>query len=182
MARKSTGKRQRFEIFKRDGFSCQYCGRTPPTVILEIDHITPVSKGGGNDALNLITACFDCNRGKSDKSLDQVTPSLEAQIEEQKARRKQVAEYNKFLVKLRKEKDAHVQDLGVYWYNKYREKDKFTFGPGRIPSIRKFLEHLPKQQIEDAIDTAFARVYPSGNDDENTFRYFCGVCWKNING
>lgn len=67
--RKSIPKRIRFEVFKRDKFTCQYCGRMAPDVILEIDHIEPVSKGGSNDILNLVTACRDCNRGKGDKEL-----------------------------------------------------------------------------------------------------------------
>jgi 5-methylcytosine-specific restriction endonuclease McrA len=62
--------RQRFEILKRDGFTCQYCGRKPPEVILEVDHIFPVDKGGTNDPSNLIASCYDCNRGKSDVLLD----------------------------------------------------------------------------------------------------------------
>lgn len=39
----------RFEVFKRDSFTCQYCGRSAPEVVLEVDHIVPVSKGGTND-------------------------------------------------------------------------------------------------------------------------------------
>ena len=35
----------RFEVFKRDSFTCQYCGRSAPEVVLEVDHIVPVSKG-----------------------------------------------------------------------------------------------------------------------------------------
>lgn len=69
MARKSTGKRLRFEIFKRDGFTCQYCGAQPPDVVLVIDHIHPVAAGGSNEQVNLITACEPCNQGKSDKPL-----------------------------------------------------------------------------------------------------------------
>jgi len=38
--------RTRFEIFKRDSFRCQYCGKSAPDVILHIDHIEPASKGG----------------------------------------------------------------------------------------------------------------------------------------
>lgn len=67
--RKSTGKRLRFEIFKRDGFVCQYCGAQPPDVVLVVDHITPVAAGGTNDPMNLITACETCNQGKADKPL-----------------------------------------------------------------------------------------------------------------
>ena len=61
MARKAIPKSVRFEVFKRDKFTCQYCGASAPDVILEIDHIRPVSKGGTNDILNLVTACRDCN-------------------------------------------------------------------------------------------------------------------------
>ena len=57
----------RFEILKRDGYRCQMCGVTAKDgATLEIDHITPVSKGGGNDADNLQVLCRDCNAGKSD--------------------------------------------------------------------------------------------------------------------
>lgn len=58
MSRSAIGKKLRFEIFKRDGFACQYCGATPPGALLEIDHIHPVSSGGSNESDNLITACF----------------------------------------------------------------------------------------------------------------------------
>ena len=62
--RKGIGKKTRFEVFKRDKFTCQYCGRMAPDVILEVDHIKPVAEGGTNKMINLITSCRDCNRGK----------------------------------------------------------------------------------------------------------------------
>jgi 5-methylcytosine-specific restriction endonuclease McrA len=66
-------KKLRFEIFKRDGFKCAYCGRGPKdNVVLHVDHIHPKSKGGINSKSNLITACFDCNIGKSDALLSPV--------------------------------------------------------------------------------------------------------------
>lgn len=49
---------------KRDNFTCQYCGAHGAGVVLEVDHIIPISKGGTSDMDNLITACLDCNRGK----------------------------------------------------------------------------------------------------------------------
>jgi 5-methylcytosine-specific restriction endonuclease McrA len=55
----------RFEIFKRDNFTCQYCGRKVVDGIkLHCDHVHPVCKGGDNSSKNLITACSDCNIGK----------------------------------------------------------------------------------------------------------------------
>ena len=62
--RKPISDRVRFQVLKRDRFTCQYCGKSG--VELEVDHITPVAKGGTNDIGNLITACKSCNRGKSD--------------------------------------------------------------------------------------------------------------------
>ena len=79
--RKNLSKSVRFEVFKRDSFTCQYCGKSAPDVVLEVDHIIPVSKGGDNDISNLITACFDCNRGKSDRKLND-NQTLKLQKEE----------------------------------------------------------------------------------------------------
>ena len=70
MNRKPISNKLRFEILKRDGFTCQYCGRKAPEVELEIDHIVPVAKGGSNEIDNLITACHECNNGKFDRCLE----------------------------------------------------------------------------------------------------------------
>lgn len=82
----------RFEVFKRDSFKCQYCGRSAPEVVLHVDHIKPVSKGGTNDITNLITACFDCNSGKSDRTLDDssVVQKQRKQLEMLQERREQL--------------------------------------------------------------------------------------------
>jgi predicted restriction endonuclease len=64
----TTGMQLRFKVLKRDGFRCHYCGRSPhkdPNVILHVDHIKPLSKGGSWDEKNLITSCKECNLGKS---------------------------------------------------------------------------------------------------------------------
>lgn len=54
----------RFQVLRRDGFTCQYCGRKPPEVKLHIDHLQPWSTGGLNVAENLRTSCEACNLGK----------------------------------------------------------------------------------------------------------------------
>jgi len=90
--RKQVSKTVRFEVFKRDSFACQYCGRKAPDVLLVIDHIEPVSKGGTNDLLNLITACNDCNAGKSDRQLTDSTvfDKQRQQLEELQERKEQI--------------------------------------------------------------------------------------------
>lgn len=68
--RKPLSPRTRFEVFKRDGFRCAYCGNSPPSgAVLEVDHITPVAAGGRNEECNLVTCCERCNSGKSDREL-----------------------------------------------------------------------------------------------------------------
>lgn len=59
--------RLRFEVFRRDGFQCVYCGRTVADgVILTLEHIVPKSQGGDYSKDNLACACDECNTGKAD--------------------------------------------------------------------------------------------------------------------
>lgn len=180
--RKAISTRTRFEIFKRDRFTCQYCGRTPPSVVLEVDHITPVSKGGCSDEGNLITACFDCNRGKSDGMLAESLKPLNDQMAERREKVAQIAAYNEFLMDERSIVDEHVRNLGIRWCNLAGfPEDKYTFGTEREGSVRRFLKQLPAAEVFDAIDVAHSRrpVYRKG-EDHQTWKYFCGVCWKKI--
>lgn len=78
----------RFETFKRDDFTCQYCGRRAPAVVLNLEHIEPVSLGGTADPWNFVTACEECNQGKhvtrlsadQVKRLDTSTPNIIGQL------------------------------------------------------------------------------------------------------
>lgn len=55
----------RWRIFARDKFRCVVCGRKgSDKVVLEVDHIIPVSKGGPDHPSNLRTLCLPCNRGR----------------------------------------------------------------------------------------------------------------------
>lgn len=63
--RKAISERIRYEVFSRDGFRCQACGRgAKDGAKLAVDHVVPVDWGGTNDKSNLITLCVECNRGK----------------------------------------------------------------------------------------------------------------------
>lgn len=51
-------------ILERDGYKCRYCGSKEGP--FHIDHVYPVGKGGETTEPNLVTACIECNRKKSD--------------------------------------------------------------------------------------------------------------------
>lgn len=60
----------RKSIKERDNYTCRYCGNSTfkePNLLLEIDHIIPIAKGGYTTEDNLQTLCWRCNRAKSDK-------------------------------------------------------------------------------------------------------------------
>lgn len=66
----------RFDVFRRDGFRCRYCGKSVDDgAILHADHVIAESKGGPTTLENLVTACQECNIGKSDKDIG-ATPVL----------------------------------------------------------------------------------------------------------
>ncbi len=109
MNRKPLGKRLRFSIFHRDGFTCQYCGRTPDQdeVILHIDHIISVKDGGTEDKQNLITSCRDCNLGKSATSVlkrNKSEKDIEKELEETKERLEQLKQLTSSRKKLQQVK------------------------------------------------------------------------------
>lgn len=66
--------RLRWVILDRDAHTCRYCGRSAPSVVLQVDHIISQKNwrllydnlNGVNDESNLTAACFDCNNGKRD--------------------------------------------------------------------------------------------------------------------
>lgn len=61
----------RIQVFNRDNYTCKICGRKPPEVELQIDHIHPKSKEGLNNINNYQTLCKDCNIGKGDMILQE---------------------------------------------------------------------------------------------------------------
>jgi len=171
---KQLTKKTRFEVFKRDSFQCQYCGKTPPEITLEIDHINPKSKGGSNDINNLITACFDCNRGKKNIPLDKIPVSLKVNLEVLKEQEVQLKEYNKFIKKIetRRRKDAkEVNDVYEKHFSDWTLSNTFI-----NISLKKFQQHLPLQFLVDAMGKSCVIM----RDKDKAINYFCGICWKEI--
>lgn len=170
----SLTKKIRFEVFKRDGFKCQYCGKFPPDVILEVDHINPVSKGGTDDMNNLVTSCFDCNRGKKNIELSQVPTSFSENIEMIRERELQYNEYQYLMESIRNRilnECNIISNIFNMYYQKIYLTNKFLFN-----TVKPFIEKLGYMEVSEAMHLACSK---SKNSNHAT-RYFCGICWNKI--
>lgn len=168
-------KKIRFDVFKRDGFKCQYCGNHPPIVVLEVDHIMPVSKDGTDEIDNLVTSCFDCNRGKGAKELSCMPQTTVEKTEQLKDREEQYLEYKKVLAKIKKREQAEINAIDEVYSSYFPEwclNDRFKQG-----SLRNFIRLLGFERCEQAMHNACSRM----GDDNKAIKYFCGICWNRIN-
>lgn len=59
----------RKNLYRRDLYTCQYCGGKPPMQDLSVDHIVPRSRGGRSTWENCVLACLRCNRRKANRTL-----------------------------------------------------------------------------------------------------------------
>ncbi len=66
----------RHNVFKRDHWTCQYCGQQPGGEELTIDHVLPRSQGGVSTWENCVLACIDCNKRKADRTQQQAGMKL----------------------------------------------------------------------------------------------------------
>lgn len=171
--RKGLSKKIRFGVFKRDAFTCQYCGRHPPTVTLEIDHIIPVSKGGVSDDHNLITACFDCNRGKSGELLSVVPEGIVERTARLIEHEEQLRALNRMLTSKRRRQNKQIKKIQDVFEAEY----DWVFTQSFEASIRNnFLPMLDQSQLEEAIYKACAKC----DSPDAATKYFCGICWNMI--
>jgi 5-methylcytosine-specific restriction endonuclease McrA len=66
----------RHNLFKRDGYQCQYCGDAPGSRELTIDHVLPRAQGGVSSWTNCVVACVPCNRFKANRTPEQAKMTL----------------------------------------------------------------------------------------------------------
>lgn len=171
----------RFEVFKRDKFTCQYCGAKAPDVLLECDHIHPVAEGGTNEILNLVTACQSCNGGKGARRLDDssVVQKQRAQIDLLEERRAQLEMLIDWRDQLDRPQLDHVDAI-------IRRIEQKTQGDYRVnesgrDSVRRWLKKYGIEEVLVAIDDAFD-IYLKFNgdlvDEDSWERAFGKIGWS----
>lgn len=162
--RKAISQKTRFEIFKRDSFTCQYCGKKAPDVILNVDHIHPVKLGGENDILNLITSCFDCNSGKKAIPLgdNSTLVKQQKQLEELNERRLQIEMLLQWRNGLANLTNMEVDNYADY-INKYTPG--FSVTDSFKLEIKKWVKKYTPELIYECIDEAAQRYLKFTNNN-----------------
>ena len=169
----------RFEILKRDKFTCQYCGKKAPDIILHVDHMNPVSRGGTNDLLNLITSCLDCNLGKSDRTLTDTTiiDRNRIQTENLQERRHQIEmmmEWQRGLVEL----DQYlIEQVAGFWAELV---EPYRLTEQGLKILEKLLRQNNADEIMEAMRIAI-RQYLQYNNNELT-QESVSHAWSKIGG
>ncbi|HLU82338.1 MAG TPA: HNH endonuclease [Trueperaceae bacterium] len=169
----AVSKRTRFEVLRRDNHTCRYCRSTENP--LTVDHVTPIALGGSDAPDNLVTACRDCNAGKSSTSPD---ATLVADVAEDAVR---WANAMKRATAIRGRKRAagtrYVNAVDATWENWTHNGGESIPRPGDWePSTRKFYElGLPLAEMQDAVQIAMGRKDVAA---QYTWRYACGIAWN----
>jgi hypothetical protein len=178
--RRSLSRKLRFEVFKRDEFRCQYCGRHPPEVLLEVDHVIAVAEGGDDSEGNLVTSCADCNRGKGARSLKAVPISFAARTTEIEEREQQLAAYSEALRARadRVEKEAW-QVARVLFADCIDAEGTIEIATSHFVSIKRFVSRLPLIELIEAAEIAW---HSGIHHHHPRFLYFCKICWTKIKG
>ena len=175
--RKQLSKKLRFEVFKRDGFVCQYCGSVPPNALLQVDHIAPVALGGENHIDNLITSCQPCNIGKGATSLSSIPQSMKEKTKEIQERESQIIAYNSIIIWHRHRIDSDCWRLANIYLAAIGEHEN-SIDHRMLNSIRMFISRAGLHECLDAMDISINRW--AAFNKNKVFKYFCGVMWRKI--
>jgi len=173
----AVSKRLRFEILRRDGFACRYCGATGSDSELHVDHVVPEALGGADEPTNLVTACADCNRGKAAISPDQ---GLVENVADDAMRWASAMEEAAAVLAVKREKiDVYADQLEQAW-GEWRtddgDGDTFPLPYGWRDSAEQF--YTAGLNLEDVV--RLIEVTMTKPRLAEKWRYFCGCCWRSI--
>ena len=190
--RKGLSQKTRFEVFKRDKFTCQYCGRSAPEVILEVDHVKPVAKGGTNDIMNLVTACWECNHGKGAKELSDDSTIKKQQAEmlrraEYREQLSMMADWRKELIDIRTQeraaKEQEVEELFDYACKRLDREKGILSDTSRKKTkllIKKYGFETAIKAIDEFADDGNSRHYSYSSAIDQISKYAFSIANPNM--
>lgn len=166
-------KRLRFEILRRDGHTCRYCGQKAPNVALTVDHVVPEALGGKTEPANLVAACSSCNAGKASVAPDS---PLVADIDADLLRYRQALD---LAIQERSEQRDEIIHAVVIFNEEWLDwhlSDGSTAGRPLDweDSVEQWVTGgLAVDELTAKIPKAMARARLG-----QEWRYFCGIAWK----
>jgi len=176
----AVSKRLRYEVLRRDNYTCRYCGAKAPDVEMTVDHVIPSALGGPDEASNLVAACRPCNDGKTSSSPD---APLVAEVAGDALRWAQaVRQAQAAALADLKAREADRRQFAEWW-------DAWTYeDAGERHTIPRpgdwgqTVDHLvsaglPLPLLKDCIDRSMGRTRVANSEK---FRYMCGVAWKKL--
>jgi hypothetical protein len=167
----------RFQILKRDRFTCQYCGAQAPQAKVEVEHIVPPKQGGEKtNPDNLVCSCYDCNRGKSTKLLSDnkltaltETDLLEARIQRLLSIQLAARDYAEVL-------QSGADRLDRYWWEVLVNDPSHGFAEPTLALFRDLLRDIPAPRLEELMALAW-----SNDPNPKRIRPFLRLAWRERN-
>lgn len=173
MPKATIPRRVRFEVLRRDNYTCRYCGASAPEVKLEVDHVIPEALGGKATPDNLVTACAPCNGGKastspSERVVQDVADDAQRWADAMRAASAQIREQ-------RESDKALLEPFDRAW-RRWRFAGEEVPRPSdwRDTVIEFLMAGVDLEVLIELVDVAME----SQADVANTWRYFCGCAWK----
>ena len=174
--RRSVPRRLRFEVLRRDDFTCRYCGASAPDVALEVDHVIPVVLGGGSTPSNLVTACEDCNRGKSSTTADApVVEDIDKTAELVERARRLASERRQVELAQREEFFSSFLSFWEKTIGTHPEAHWGYYGGSWRQSLEKFMRNGLTEQ-----DLYYWTRYTASAFPKKPWNYFASLCWKEV--
>lgn len=166
----AVSKRARFEVLRRDNYTCRYCRSAENP--LTVDHVVPTALGGSDAPDNLVAACRDCNAGKASSSPDAATV---AQVSDDAVRwARAMALAGRRAGEARVELDKQVDQFRAEW-------DLWRMGTEPFPLPSDWREGVRKQfaaglTVADLVYATEVACSSKWVEYGSEFRYFLGVC------
>lgn len=175
----AVSKRLRYEIFRRDNHACRYCGAAAPDAPLTVDHVVPVALGGADEPGNLVTACRDCNAGKSASSPDApVVDDVAADALRWAAAMERAGALDRAE---RHDNDAFLGYFRDHIWGRWTMEDG-TFIVALPGNWQASILNLRRAGIghDDLEYATEAAMRASHIPTARVWRYFAGICWRTV--
>lgn len=176
----SVSKRLRYEVLRRDGHTCRYCGAKAPDVEITVDHVVPVALGGKDEASNLVAACRPCNNGKTSSSPDAalVDDVSESAVQWAAAMKAAAARMLADIKGRQADRELFREWWNAWGVGEGKERHTIPLDPDWESTVDQFLAAgLPMEVLKTCLNSAMRRKKIIS---DHKFRYMCGIAWRKV--